>query len=616
MFALLLSQGYIQIAYCVPALDFVQQLKQPDGTMFAARLWGDETGHGWETVDGYTIMRNPATKFWHYARKDPTTRQLTTDGIVTASRPTGNLQKHQRSERIDSQRIHHQQVTRSRSRAVERTAVTGSRPLPVLMINFNDMTTTYEAADFEQLLFGAGSHSMRAYYEEVSYGAFTITSGAAGVNGWYTAANAMTYYGQNDVYGYDQHPGELVIEAVAAADAVVDFSEYDTDGDCYVDAVVIIHQGPGEEAGGGSGTIWSHRWNLNSAAYYGDGTGQYPTDDVGACGQIKVNDYVIQPERLGGGIQTIGVFAHEYGHVLGLPDLYDIDYSSSGIGDWGLMSTGAWGSVSRPGDSPAHLCAWSKYVLGWIDPVTVSESLANRAIAPAGAVDDVYLFYPDNQITSQEYYLIENRQLVGFDAGLPGTGLAIWHVDDTKATSNNRDNSKECLPSADCTDTHYRVALVQADGYWDLEVAYNRGDSGDLFPGTSQNSAFSGATDPGSWLYDGSASHVSITDIVQTDETITATLSLSYLVTPAVTGSGSITPGGTTAIAHGESKTFSITPHDGHQLLDVYIDGVSVGAVTEYTFYDTQLDHEIRAVFSNNNASQGQGGSGCFISSF
>jgi hypothetical protein len=332
-----------------------------------------------------------------------------------------------------------------------------------------------------------------------------------------------------------------------------------------------------------------------------------------------VNDYVIQPERLGSGIQTIGVFAHEYGHVLGLPDLYDIDNSSNGIGDWGLMSSGAWGAVNRAGDSPVHLCAWSKYILGWIDPVTVSEALTNQVIAPAGTLDDVYLFFPDNQIDSQEYYLIENRQLIGFDAGLPGTGLAIWHIDEAKATYNNRDNSQECLPSADCTDTHYRVALIQADGFADLELAYNRGDSGDLYPGTSENTAFTTATAPNSLLYDGSSSHISISNIAESDETITATLSLSYLVTPSAAGSGRITPGGTTAIAFGDSKTFAIIPDDGHQLIDVYIDDISVGAVSEYTFSDTQLDHEIRAVFTGTGPSQGQGGSGgsggCFISS-
>jgi M6 family metalloprotease-like protein len=552
---------------------------------------------------------------------DKTRNKFMAADIVGRTRPSANFQKHQRPNQADFQRIHQKDVSRSELRTLERAAVTGSRPLPVMMINFNNTATTFDAADFENLLFGNGNNSMKDYYEEVSYGAFSITPGAAGVTGWYTATNTMAYYGQDDVYGYDQHPGELVIEAVAAADGAIDFSEYDTNGDCYVDAVVIIHQGPGEEAGGFSDTIWSHRWNLNSAAYFGDGTGQYTTNDIAACGQIMVNDYVIQPETLGGDIQTIGVFAHEYGHVLGLPDLYDIDYSSSGIGDWGLMSGGAWGAVDRPGDSPVHLCAWSKYVLGWIDPVPVSEKLTNEVIGPAGTNDDVYLFYPDNQIDSQEYYLIENRQLIGFDAGLPGTGLAIWHIDEDKATYNNRDNTQECLPSSDCLDTHYRVALIQADGHWDLETGYNRGDNGDLYPGASENTAFTTATAPDSLLYNGSSSHVSVSDITESDETITATLALSYLITPSVTGSGRITPGGTTSIAYGDSKIFSITPDNGHQLLDVYVDDVSVGVVTEYTFSDPQLDHEITAVFTSsagNNDSQGGGGSGgsggCFIS--
>jgi M6 family metalloprotease-like protein len=620
LLALLASLLFSQTGYCVPALNTVQQLSQPDGTTFAAKLWGDESGHGWETLDGYSVINDPATKYWHYAGIDPATNKSTAAGIVGSARPAADVQKHQRPKQTALMRRFQRDARQSRSKAVERSGVSGAKPLPVLMINFNDTATAFNTADFEDLLFGSGSSSMKAYYEEVSYGAFSVHSGAAGVSGWYTANKSMAYYGQNDAYGYDQHPAELVISAVAAADAAVDFSEYDTDGDCRVDAVVIIHQGAGEEAGGSSDTIWSHRWNLNSAKLYGDGSGQYTTDDSAECGQIIINDYVIQPERLGGDIQTIGVFAHEYGHVLGLPDLYDIDYTSSGIGNWGLMSGGAWGAVDRPGDSPVHLCAWSKYVLGWISPVQVSAELTNEVIAPAGTDDDVYLVFPDNQMDSQEYYLIENRQFIGFDAGLPGTGLAIWHIDEAKASYNNRDNSQECLPASDCTDTHYRVALMQADGYSDLETGYNRGDGGDLYPGSTANTAFTTASLPDNLLYNGVSSHVSISSITEANATITATLALSYSVTPSVTGSGRITPGGTTFIAYGDDKTFSILPGNGQQLLDVFIDDVSVGTVPEYTFFDTQLDHHIRAVFtssSGSDASQGQGGSGgaagCFI---
>jgi immune inhibitor A len=503
------------------------------------------------------------------------------------------------------------------SSSVHRSLVAGTRPIPVMMVNFSDTSPTFDSADFESVLFGTGTKSLKDYYEEVSYGNFSVAPGSAGVTGWYTASGTHAYYGENDAYGYDKHPAQLVIETVSAADAAIDFSEYDSDGDCYVDAVVIIHQGSGEEAGGPDSDIWSHQWDLASAAYSGDGTGVYTTDDHATCGNIKIKNYVIQPEKLYGGIQTVGVFAHEYGHILGLPDLYDVDYSSSGIGYWGLMSSGAWGYVTRLGDSPVHLCAWSKYMLGWVDPVTVTTRLANETIDPAASSADVYRFFPDNQTNSQEYYLIENRQHIGFDAGLRGTGLAVWHIDDGMASLNNLDNSQECAAPSDCSNIHYRVALVQAEGDWDLEIGYNSGDTGDLYPGASGNTRFGSASDPASTLYDGALSHVDISGITQSGTTITASLALTYSLTPSATAGGSITPGTSTFIDYGDDMTFAITPFAGHQISNVSIDGASVGALSEYTFSDTRLDHTISVSFTASGASGSGGGSsgGCFISS-
>jgi immune inhibitor A len=608
---------FSRIGFCVPAVPLTQQLEQPDGNTFNARLWGDERAHGWETTDGYTIIEDADTKIWRYAQKEASTGRMLPAGIVGDENAQTGLSRHLRPAKSTNLRSAGNTVDRMQPRSVNHTPVAGSRPIPVMMVNFSNTSTTFDSTDFANALFGTGTNSLKDYYEEVSYGAFSVTPGTAGVTGWYNAANAHDYYGQNDASGYDSHPAELVIETVSAADAAIDFSEYDADGDCYVDAVVIVHQGSGEEAGGPTGDIWSHQWDLFSAEYFGDGTGVYTTNDVAACGNIKIKDYVIQPETLYGDIQTVGVFAHEYGHVLGLPDLYDIDYSSNGIGNWGLMSGGAWGSVLRPGDSPVHLSAWSKYMLGWIDPVTVTTRLADETIGPASAYDDVYQFFPDNDITSQEYYLIENRQRTGFDAGLPGTGLAIWHIDENKASSSNHDNSYECAEPSDCTNTHYRVALVQADGYWDLETGYNRGDTGDLYPGASGNTDFTSTSGPGSLLYDGAKSHVDITDITETGTTITASLALTYAITPSATSGGTITPGSKTTLDLGGEMTFAIAPQAGYQISQVYIDGASVGAVSEYTFSDTQVDHAINAVFTSTTPSGGGsgGGGGCFISS-
>jgi immune inhibitor A len=627
-FACFLSPIFSGIGFAMPALPSIQQLQQPDGTTFSARLWGDERSHGWESADGYTIVEDPATKSWHYVQPQAGTGKMVPAGIVGADTAKANLSPHFRPTKTAGPRRFSRSAAPTQPGSMKHAPVSGSRPIPVMMVNFSDTTTSFEPSDFQNELFGTGTQSMKDYYEEVSYGAFSVNPGSSGVTGWYTASKSHAYYGENDGNGNDKHPAELVIETVAAADPAVDFSEYDSDGDCYVDAVVIIHQGSGEEAGGPATDIWSHQWDLASADYFGDGTGVYTTNDVAACGHIKIKNYVIQPETLWGGIQTVGVFAHEYGHVLGLPDLYDIDYSSSGIGDWGLMSSGAWGSVHRPGDSPVLMCAWSKYMLGWVDPVPVTTRLTDQPIDPASDYADVYQFFPDYQITGKEYYLIENRQRLGFDAGLAGTGLAIWHIDENKASYSNFDNSQECIDSSDCADSHYRVALVQADGYADLERGFNRGDNGDLYPGVSGNTAFTSTSDPASRLYDGSRSHVTISDITESGTTVRASLALSYAITPSATAGGTISPGTRTILDLGDDITFAIAPDAGYRISQVYIDGTAVGAVSAYTFSDTRLDHAIGAVFTSCNpddpegstggsgpGSGGGSGGGCFIAS-
>ena len=138
--------------------------------------------------------------------------------------------------------------------------------------------------------------------------------------------------------------------------------------------------------------------------------------------QPRFSRYLTVPEDC-----KIGVCAHELGHLLfGFPDLYDTDGSSEGIGNWCLMAAGSWGGG---GDMPVHPSAWCKANQGW---VTVDNGAAKRPCRRSQDVktsQTVYRLWKDGA-TGNEYFLVENRQQIGFDASLPGGGLLVWHVDE------------------------------------------------------------------------------------------------------------------------------------------------------------------------------------------
>ena len=484
--------GMGRLAWAVPAEPIVHELTQPGGDKIKAVKWGDEYRHGWETESGYAIGFDKQSKSWTYVTRDAAGESAMLQERAGIDLPPADLQRH--SERTYPQADSPRFLQQSLSSPQKGVAPTGVGNLLVILVNFNDTSVTFTKTNFNDLLFGTGAYSMKDYYEEVSYGAFTVSSGPGGITGWYTAANPHDYYGQNNA-GHDKLPGTLVREAVAAADAAgFDLAPYDQDGDGSVDQIAIVHQGTGEEASRNAGDIWSHSWSLDGAEQYAkssgysDGGGAYRTHDG-----VTVNSYIIMPEKYLIGISTMGVFAHEYGHALGLPDLYDTDYTSEGVGNWSLMAGGSWNSVSRGGDRPAHLDAWCKYKLGWVTPTLVSGEMNNAVIDQAETNADVYQLFAGNAPAGGEYFLVENRQKTSFDAGLPGAGLLVWHIDESKTSNRN-----ECYPpgSTGCVSTHYQVSLMQADDLWGLEQHVvindtrnhnsNRGDAGDPFPRNKQ----------------------------------------------------------------------------------------------------------------------------------
>jgi immune inhibitor A len=522
-FLLLACSG---VGLAVPAAPDLHTLYQPDGSSFAARRWGDEWLNGWETGDGYTIVLNRASQAWAYAERRPDGTLAASASVVGRDAPPQGVGRHLRPAGAVREKAHAMQVSAMAVAGTMAVPATGTANVPVILVNFSDTTTTYTTSNFTNLLFGTGTWSMRDYYKEVSYNKFAVSAGPGGVAGWFRASQPHDYYGSNNADGDDVWPGDLVYEAVQAADAAgFNFAPYDSDGDCYVDVVNIIHQGAGEEVSDSpASNIWSHSWKLRNAQYYGRSHyGAYTTNDVcPAGGQIKVDAYVIQPEMYSGAMVTVGVFAHEFGHALGLPDLYDTDDSSEGVGKWSLMAAGSWCGVSRGGDRPAHMDAWSKAKLGWSTPQKVTGTLTGKTIAQAETSAEIYQFLAGTPGQNGEYFLLENRQQTSFDAGLPGAGLVIWHIDESQA-----DNKNECYPGGpSCAAQHYKVAVVQADNLWELEKNVDRGDSGDPFPGTTGARSFTGSTAPSTALYGGQASGVSVTSISDLAATMTATLSV------------------------------------------------------------------------------------------
>jgi len=400
------------------------------------------------------------------------------------------------------------------------TGIADTLHVLVLLVDFSDNPYTggdlaAVKADFDSILFSTGHHnptgSMTEYYLENSYGDFVIQGD---VHGWYRMPQAYSYYvnGEGGIGSiFPLNSRGLTYDAVRVADSLgVDFSVYDTYGetgpDGIIDGLMIVHAGPGLEKTGDLDDMQSHKWDLGIYYQYFDG--------------ILIDDYTIQPEEypvstVSSVASPIGIFCHEFGHVLGLPDLYDVDYeplTSDGAGVWSLMATGCYLGEAR---SPAHLDAWCKARIGFVDPIEVYENMTDVEFPQIETEPVAYRLWKDGNYGS-EYFLVENRQKIGFDSLLPGEGLLIYHIDD--ATTYNNINV-----------THYHVAVEQADGFYQLEYSSsNEGDAGDPWPGTFDRRSFDDLTIPGSRGYSGLPSEVSVWKISDPGPVMTANLDIEW----------------------------------------------------------------------------------------
>lgn len=462
--------------FAVPAYKNTIELNQPDGSKINVRLFGDEFYHWYEDLQGYTIMEDVTSKNWVYAEKSSNGSLVPTQYTVGKTAPDSLITKKSIRDDVLISKAKQKALVfktsilqKTSSIDLKKAPVTGSKGNLVILVNFSDRYFTIPQSNFEDLFNGTNytydgaTGSLKTYYNEVSYGKFTFDSV---VTATVTVSSGYSYYGQNDMWGNDMHPREMVYEAIVQLNnADFDFSQVDLDNDGWVDSLVVIHAGCGEEAGASSNTIWSHRWTLSSTFTTHDGKNIY--------------DYTTVPEKRGNNeysnyITRIGVICHELMHILGMPDLYDTTYSSSGVGDFCLMASGSWNGTS--GERPAHPSAWLKYQLGWITPQIPSSG--TNTIGLSAISDTAFYKFTGPDFDSREYFLMENRQSTGFDIGLPGTqrGLLIYHIDERKFNNGDNDDS-----------SHYLVDIEEADGTsdWtqdDLAVApYHSGLDSDYF---------------------------------------------------------------------------------------------------------------------------------------
>lgn len=494
-------------AMAVPARPGITTVTQADGSTLDVQIRGDERHHFYLSEDGYLLANKQ--DIYYYADVDANGSVL--PSTIRATRPALR-------DGVARQYLQQMDMTRVFSTlhsAAESTSGTfakaprrgpglfegnsfpahGHQKAIVILVEYTDVKMRLDnpIEYFTNMLcqpgfseYG-GTGSATDYFLESSNGMFQPEFD---VFGPVTLAHNMSYYGGNDWWGDDERPEEMIIEACQLLDDTVDFSEYDRDGDGYIDNVFVFYAGQGEASGGSSNTVWPHSWDIEEATYtpyYFDG--------------VRLNRYACSNEWESGRPDGVGTFIHEFSHVLGLPDLYATSYTSAFTpGAWSVLD---YGPYNNDGCTPPLYSAFERYALGWGEPVEIDGPM-NATLPSIGSnIFGIIKTSKDN-----EYFLFENRQQESWDTYIPGHGMLVWHVDYNSSvwTSNTVNNSA----------SHQYVDIEEADG---TQSEYTR--DGDAFPGASGKTTFTSTTKPALKTWSGQAIDLPITDIAETDGLIT-----------------------------------------------------------------------------------------------
>lgn len=525
-------------AWAVPAKRIVRTIDQKDGTTLTITLAGDEHFHCFATTDGlplieltdgtmaYARLSDGALVSTGILAHEPSLRTTEETDFLTSN---ATLIKQQvaelRSERLSYAAAVVSKQAPARKAAAKKTSATytGSKKGIVILVNYSDkaMTVTQSQIDsqFNTEGYSTNGHigSVHDYFYDQSYGQLDWTFDVVGP---YTLSGTLAYYGKNDASGNDQNLGAMIAEACQLADGDVDFSQYDWDGDGTVDQVFVIYAGYGENAGASSTTVWPCMWDLASSDYAA----------TLALDGVTINTFACSCELAGTSGSTldgIGVACHEFSHCLGLPDLYDTGnlLNNFGMATWSILDSGNYLGPNGNGEVPCAYTGYERMFVGWLDPTELSAGTAIAEMKPItdGDPADIYIIY--NEGTSDEYYILENRQLESWDAYQYGHGMLVVHVNYIEKyweanTVNNYSNQCCTIIPADDDQTYTTTSLAK-----------------DPYPGKTGNTELTDTSTPAATLYNANAdgSYLMgkpITDITESDDGNIAFTFMGGIATP------------------------------------------------------------------------------------
>ena len=482
--------------FAIPGYPHPITFTQPNGETLTVLIKGDERIHWHETTDGYTLLFNKAG-YLSYAQLDENGHLQPSEMIAT------NVEQRDTATNSFLQTINKKmffseeqkqimlQVWKIEDDAQKRNTegVIGQYKTICAFVQFPEKPMTLQMSAFgnlmNQLGYSAnGTGSVRDFFKESSYNKFDLIITLTGV---YTAPQSELYYAGSSGTANVPTLARWVAQKVAAEPSI-NFSDYDSDGDGYVDGFHFIFAGNGQESGAPYGTIWSHK-SVFSPAVTQNGK--------------SILVYSCSPELLEGEITTIGAICHEMTHAFGAPDFYDTDYEVGGqyfgTGLWDVMAQGSWNGTPS-GSCPAHHNMYTKIQFGWVTPITLNApttitNMPNSAENPVA--------YIINTSTPNEYFLLENRQRIKFDADVPGEGLLIYRAKSNY--SHNCTHPQDLYPI--CANAASAIPNSMLYSYGNINSA------GCPFPGSDNKTAFTDVTTPSMQSWAGLITGKPITNI-------------------------------------------------------------------------------------------------------